>query len=465
VAALTVGSTLGVVAMAGSAQADSGSKQFKDQDLEFQVNRDGNQYTVHVELLLLDDGTGHLQEAAEAAKQNATRRLGDATLTSTTTASSGYVLAGYSWPNKNASYRYNATGKPAGLNAESNAIAASAATWDAAGSNFTFAGAGTTAAGQSACSGTTDGQNTVGWYAQSGSVLAVTCTIYSGSNELEFDMEIAPGWHWTTSDTGVDVDLQSVVTHEFGHALGLNHSANSAAVMYASYTQGSIKRTLTSDDLAGLNAIYGAAAVTTTATPPPPTQTPAVLQKAAITSPVPGSTLSGTSANFTWNAGSGADEYFFYAGKSAGANDILATSTGLGRVATVTLPAPGSTFYVRLWTRFGTSWQYSDYTYQVAAPVAAAKPSKAVIVSPAQGSVLSGGSATFSWSAGGQAQQYFLYAGTTQGSNDLYGQSLGLNRSVTLTNLPTSGTAVYVRLWTLLPTGWQFADYRYGTGR
>jgi hypothetical protein len=47
----------------------------------------------------------------------------------------------------------------------------------------------------------------------------------------------------------------TVAAHEFGHALGMDHSSYSTAVMYATYN--GIKQALTSDDTAGIQSIYG----------------------------------------------------------------------------------------------------------------------------------------------------------------------------------------------------------------
>ena len=56
--------------------------------------------------------------------------------------------------------------------------------------------------------------------------------------------------------------------------------------------------------------------------------------------------------------------------------------------------------------------------------------------------------------------------GTTGvGSTNLYSQSQGLSLSGTVSGLPTDGSTVYVRLWTLLGgQTWQlFNDYTYTT--
>jgi hypothetical protein len=55
---------------------------------------------------------------------------------------------------------------------------------------------------------------------------------------------------------GSNYDLMTVAAHEFGHALGLGESTVSTAVMYGTYN--GIKQALTSDDIAGIQSIYGA---------------------------------------------------------------------------------------------------------------------------------------------------------------------------------------------------------------
>jgi hypothetical protein len=55
----------------------------------------------------------------------------------------------------------------------------------------------------------------------------------------------------------IQYDLQAILTHEVGHFIGIAHSSNSDAVMFASYSPGSIaQRKLTPDDVAAVCAIY-----------------------------------------------------------------------------------------------------------------------------------------------------------------------------------------------------------------
>jgi hypothetical protein len=79
-------------------------------------------------------------------------------------------------------------------------------------------------------------------------------------------------WVNDPTDTGVggdrSIDLFTVLLHEAGHALGLDHSEYSTSVMALYSVRGGALRTLQADDIAGIQALYGPA---TAAIPEPGT--------------------------------------------------------------------------------------------------------------------------------------------------------------------------------------------------
>jgi hypothetical protein len=91
--------------------------------------------------------------------------------------------------------------------------------------------------------------------------VALTTTHFDESNGfiLDSDIEIDATLPLSTSDVVPDgsYDLQSILTHEAGHFLGLAHSYQPGAAMQPSYRPGSAdERTLGDDDIAGICAIY-----------------------------------------------------------------------------------------------------------------------------------------------------------------------------------------------------------------
>lgn len=85
---------------------------------------------------------------------------------------------------------------------------------------------------------------------------------------------IAGDMHFNTAETwqvGAGIDLFSVALHETGHALGLGHSDDPDAVMYAYYKMAT---GLTSDDIAAVQALYGTPASQPAAPPAAPPSSP-----------------------------------------------------------------------------------------------------------------------------------------------------------------------------------------------
>jgi uncharacterized repeat protein (TIGR01451 family) len=71
---------------------------------------------------------------------------------------------------------------------------------------------------------------------------------------LGSDIILINGWDWYLgSDPGQvgtgQYDLQTIATHELGHAIGLGHSADPSSVMYPYLSAGEAKRDLTANDL------------------------------------------------------------------------------------------------------------------------------------------------------------------------------------------------------------------------
>lgn len=98
-----------------------------------------------------------------------------------------------------------------------------------------------------------------GTYAFSECNSAQTITTTLPSIVYDADIAFNPRAQFSTSTPPLAgaLDLQSVATHEFGHALGLDHSGVAHAVMFpAGDTGESQQRTLSSDDIIGISYLY-----------------------------------------------------------------------------------------------------------------------------------------------------------------------------------------------------------------
>ncbi len=75
---------------------------------------------------------------------------------------------------------------------------------------------------------------------------------------LDADIEVNHAYNgFTISDSNVDYDLVSVLTHEAGHFIGLDHTLDSVATMNATYEKGTVDlRTIEPDDVAAACAAY-----------------------------------------------------------------------------------------------------------------------------------------------------------------------------------------------------------------
>lgn len=97
-----------------------------------------------------------------------------------------------------------------------------------------------------------DGYNDVAWLPIKGCcTLAVT---WFGTSINEADMALNTNFSWSTSGDGFDFDVETVMLHENGHVLGLGHSTEFFAVMFATYSEPRV--TLHPDDIKGIESLY-----------------------------------------------------------------------------------------------------------------------------------------------------------------------------------------------------------------
>ena len=100
-------------------------------------------------------------------------------------------------------------------------------------------------------------------WTQDPNVLAYAFTWHKegGDNDgeiIHFDIEINSDHHtWSTDGREDAYDLANAIAHEFGHALGLDHSDDQEATMAPTIPVGEIqKRDPSADDLAGFDHLY-----------------------------------------------------------------------------------------------------------------------------------------------------------------------------------------------------------------
>jgi len=174
-----------------------------------------------------------------------------------------YTYLGHHWTDGDipVSYWINPAGIPAHISEEDyiNAIVAAFETWNAVESSYiVLEFADTTSLEKDLYD-----DNNVIWWNQDGSGmqswdLAITWgRAKSGTKELaEIDTEFNGTQNWSVSGDQSDTerDLQSVMLHEAGHWLWLEHEEDVPSVMTESYD--GVRRTLFQDDIFGISHIY-----------------------------------------------------------------------------------------------------------------------------------------------------------------------------------------------------------------
>lgn len=182
---------------------------------------------------------------------------------------SAYVLSGPAWPTRSTTYVINTANLDLPDNAVEAAVRAGADAWALqTGGAFTFSFTGRSTETTNGF----DGLNLVVFRnASSGSAIATTYWWSSGSNIVDADIVFWDGgFQFFAGTTGCSGGfyIEDIAAHEFGHALGLGHSASAAATMYPTVSSCAMgNRTLDADDIAGVTALYPLSRPTTPSAP------------------------------------------------------------------------------------------------------------------------------------------------------------------------------------------------------
>ena len=179
---------------------------------------------------------------------------------------------------------------------------------------------------------------------------------------------------------------------------------------------------------------------------------------AAMTAPTPSTTLTGSSATFTWTSVSGSEGYWLILGTwGVGSRNLYDSHQQSATSATFSdLPTNGETIFARVYTRLNGTLFYNDYTYT-------AWMQPPVMTSPAPGSALTSSSATFTWTDASPGNKgYWLFLGTEGvGSENLYDSHQQSATSATFSELPTNGETIYARVYTKYNGVLVYNDYTY----
>ena len=176
---------------------------------------------------------------------------------------------------------------------------------------------------------------------------------------------------------------------------------------------------------------------------------------AQITYPADGATNADVSQPVQWTAVLNAQAYCLYLGSTLGANDLL-NSDETQQTSYLAMNVPGNqTVFARVWTEVGGVWSSSDSTFT-------AVPVVATLTSPVNGATNVDMTLPMRWTTVLNAQAYYLYVGTTPGTNGLVNTGAIQQTSHLATGLP-GGQAVFARVWTEVGGNWRYNDSSFTT--
>ncbi len=172
---------------------------------------------------------------------------------------SAYAVNGSTWAQPQMSYLVNAVNLDLPELSAVNAVRSGADAWLQQSGAFRFVYGGSS----SQTTNTFDSINLVMFRnASSGSAIATAYYWSSGTRIVDADIVFWDGaFTFFSGSSGCSGSsafyIEDIAAHEFGHTLGLGHSATVGATMYPSVsTCNTGNRTLDADDIAGVRSLY-----------------------------------------------------------------------------------------------------------------------------------------------------------------------------------------------------------------
>ena len=172
---------------------------------------------------------------------------------------SAYAVNGSTWPQPQMSYLVNAVNLDLPELSAVNAVRSGADAWLQQSGAFRFVYAGSS----SQTTNTFDSVNLVMFRnASNGPAIATAYYWSSGTRIVDADVVFWDGaFTFFSGSSGCSGPgafyIEDIAAHEFGHTLGLGHSATVGATMYPSVsTCNTSNRTLDADDIAGVRSLY-----------------------------------------------------------------------------------------------------------------------------------------------------------------------------------------------------------------
>ncbi|MBV9819723.1 MAG: hypothetical protein JOZ07_15430 [Solirubrobacterales bacterium] len=176
--------------------------------------------------------------------------------------------------------------------------------------------------------------------------------------------------------------------------------------------------------------------------------TATALSSSVLSFPQDGAQAVDTATPFSWYAVPAAT-YYLDVGTSQGADDIVDSGELTSTSYQVPALPTGKTLWARLWTHVNGTWTYQDVSFSAAAP------SHATFTSVQNGATTVDTSQPLTWSSVPSAQAYYLYVGTSQGSDDLVNSGAISATSYDLPSLPV-GRTLWARVWTEVDGSWKY---------